>query len=61
VPFITVEMLKGRTIDQRRRFVEQVTELAVKELNARPSRVRIRFLEMAPEDMAISGKLASDE
>jgi 4-oxalocrotonate tautomerase len=54
-------MLKGRTIDQRRRFVEQVTELAVKELNARPSRVRIRFLEMAPEDMAISGKLASDE
>lgn len=61
MPNITVELLRGRSIDQRRQFVEAVTAQAVEILNARRQDVRIVFTEIGGEDVANGGVLAADD
>ena len=59
MPNITVELLSGRTIDQRREFVEAVTEAAVAILKAKRASVRIRFDEIEKSDVANGGVIES--
>lgn len=61
MPFISVEILEGRTTEQRREFAEKVTEAAITSLGAQREKVRIRFIEMRPDDLARGGVLVSDE
>lgn len=61
MPNITVELLSGRSMEQRRRFVAAVTATAVELLDARPQDVRIVFTEIEAEDVANGGVLASDD
>jgi 4-oxalocrotonate tautomerase len=60
MPNITVELLSGRSVDQRREFVEAVTEAAVNVLKARRQDVRIRFDEIERGDVANGGVLESE-
>jgi 4-oxalocrotonate tautomerase family enzyme len=60
MPFISVELLAGRTLDAHRRFAEQVTAAAVECLDAAPENVRIRFRELDPLELAIGGRLVAD-
>jgi 4-oxalocrotonate tautomerase len=60
MPNITVELLSGRTLDQRREFAEAVTSAAVEILKARREAVRIRFDEIEKTDVANGGTLESD-
>ncbi|MFI6480889.1 tautomerase family protein [Nonomuraea sp. NPDC050663] len=61
MPNITVELLRGRTLDQRREFVAAVTEQAVDILGARRQDVRIVFTEIGGDDVANGGVLAVDD
>lgn len=61
MPNITVQLLRGRTIDQRRDFVREITQSAVDVLGARPQDVRIVFEEIAPDIVANGGVLASED
>lgn len=61
MPNITVELLTGRTVDQRRAFAERLTEVAVAELGARAQDVRILFTEVAADHVANGGVLASED
>ena len=61
MPNITVELLKGRTIDQRRAFVEAVTASAVETLGARRQDVRIVFQEITADSVANGGVFASED
>jgi 4-oxalocrotonate tautomerase len=61
MPNITVELLSGRTLDQRREFAEAVTAAAVSILKARRESVRIRFDEIERADVANGGVLESDK
>ena len=61
MPNITVELLKGRTIDQRRAFAEAVAENAVELLGARRQDVRMVFSEITPDIVANGGVLASED
>ncbi|MFI5915921.1 tautomerase family protein [Dactylosporangium sp. NPDC051541] len=61
MPNITVELLSGRTLDQRREFAEAVTAAAVQILNAKRPSVRILFLEIEKSDVANGGVLESDK
>lgn len=56
MPIIEVNVLEGRTHEQKEAFVEKVTMLAVKELDARREGVRVLFRELAPEDFGIAGE-----
>ncbi|MFC0622687.1 tautomerase family protein [Kribbella deserti] len=61
MPNISVELLSGRTMDQRREFVTAVTEAAISILNAKRESVRIVFTEIEKSDVANGGTLVSDE
>ncbi|GAB1818933.1 tautomerase family protein [Herbidospora sp. RD11066] len=60
MPNITVELLSGRSPDQRREFVAAVTEAAVGILKAKEAAVRIVFWEIEKSDVANGGILESD-
>lgn len=55
MPNITVELLTGRTVEQRRRFMEAVTAAARAHLDAPPERVRMRFSEVGYDEVAVGG------
>lgn len=61
MPNITVQLLKGRSLEQRRLFAAQATDLAVEVLKARPQDVRIVFEEITPDIVANGGVLASED
>lgn len=61
MPNITVELLAGRSLGQRRQFAEAVTDDAVAILNARRQDVRIVFSEITPDTVANGGVLAVDD
>ena len=52
MPNITVELLRGRSLDQRREFVAAVTEQAIAILGARQQDVRIVFTEIDAVDVS---------
>ena len=56
MPIIQVEMLEGRTTEQKEEFIEQVTDLAVETLDARRQGVRVILREMEPENFGLAGE-----
>jgi 4-oxalocrotonate tautomerase len=61
MPNITVEIFKGRTLDQRREFVSGITQAAVDAFGISPEGVRITFFEIERHDLARGGQLFSDK
>lgn len=61
MPNITVELLKGRTVDQRRDFAVAVADAAVEILGARRQDVRMVYSEITPDIVANGGVLASED
>ncbi len=61
MPNITVELLAGRTIDQRRAFAQAVADSAVEILGARRQDVRMVFTELTADIVANGGVLASED
>lgn len=61
MPNITVELLRGRTVEQRRAFAEAVADNAVELLGARRQDVRMVFSEITPDVVANGGVLASED
>ncbi|QTX32825.1 2-hydroxymuconate tautomerase family protein [Aminithiophilus ramosus] len=60
MPILQVHLLKGRTADQKRQLVREVTEAVSRSLDVRPDQVRIILSEMDREDYAIAGTLVAD-
>jgi len=61
MPNITVELLKGRSIEQRRAFAQAVTASAVEILGARAQDVRLVYQEVGADFVANGGVLASED
>jgi 4-oxalocrotonate tautomerase len=61
MPNITVELLAGRTIEQRKAFARAVADHAVEILGARRQDVRMVFTEITADDVANGGVLASED
>lgn len=61
MPNITVELLRGRTLEQRRDFAKAVADSAVEILGARRQDVRMVFSEITPDIVANGGVLASED
>ena len=61
MPLINLKMLKGRSVAQKREFVEKVTELAVDVLKTTPADITVIIEEYEKENWAAAGKLYSDK
>lgn len=55
MPIITVNILEGRTAEQKRALAEGITGAVVAALAAPPDDVRIIINDMKPDNYAIAG------
>jgi 4-oxalocrotonate tautomerase len=61
MPLIQVTMLKGRTVERKRKVAERLTQVMVEEANATKEAVVITFIEITREDYASAGVLLADK
>ncbi|MER1984289.1 MAG: 2-hydroxymuconate tautomerase [Solibacillus sp.] len=61
MPIVTVKMIEGRTDEQKRALVEEVTAAVSKTVNAPKENVFIVIEEMKKTDYAIAGVRMSDK
>jgi 4-oxalocrotonate tautomerase len=61
MPLIQVTMLKGRSVDQKRKIAERITQTMVEDGKAAKEAVIITFLEITREDYANAGMLLADK
>lgn len=61
MPMIKVEMLKGRTVAQKREFAEVVTRETARILKCKPEVVDIVFYDIEQHDWANGGRLNADK
>ncbi len=60
MPYITVKSLEGRTVEQKKGLVKDITEAVVKNFNAPPEAVTIDIIEYSRDNFANAGQLFSD-
>jgi 4-oxalocrotonate tautomerase len=60
MPLVTVHLLEGRTLDQKRRLVARITDALIEEASARREMIQVRFLEVSKEDWGRGGLLGID-
>jgi 4-oxalocrotonate tautomerase len=61
MPHIQITMLKGRTIEQKRKIAERMTDAMVEEAKTAKEGVIITILEVEREDYAHGGILMADK
>lgn len=61
MPIVQIEMLEGRTLEQKKLLVEKVTNAVVESVGAPPENVTIVIREMARENHAKAGILTSEK
>ena len=60
MPIIQVNMLVGRTVDQKRKLVSGITNAVTESLGVQAESVRVMIHELSKDDYAIGGKTATD-
>ena len=60
MPIIQINLIEGRTTDQKRKLVASVTDAVVKSLDVGPDAVRIILQEMTKQNYAVAGTLILD-
>ncbi len=60
MPIIEVKVLEGKSIEQKRKVAEGITQVCINEFGVAPDAVRVIFTIMRKEDFAVAGKLRSD-
>jgi 4-oxalocrotonate tautomerase len=60
MPEVVVYAMSGRTLDQKRGLVKDITEAVVKNLGAAPEAVIVSLMETPPDAKAKGGVLFSE-
>jgi len=60
MPEIYVHAVEGRTLDQKRALVRDITAAVVKNFDVSPDRVMVQIIESAKENKAKGGVLFSE-
>ncbi|BDR58618.1 2-hydroxymuconate tautomerase [Xylocopilactobacillus apicola] len=61
MPLVHIDFIEGRSEDQLRKLVKDITEVIGKDLNAPAEHVHIVLNELPASRLADAGKLRSDE
>lgn len=61
MPTIRVEMFEGRSPEQKKEFVQALTEAAVKTLGTKPEAVDVLLFEIKKSDWASGGVFWSEK
>ena len=60
MPLVTIKIIEGRTIEQKRNMVRDVTEAIAKNIGCKPEAVNIDIVDLKKENIATGGKLFYD-
>ena len=60
MPVITVQMLQGRSVDQKRALAKELTEAMVRAIGTKAEAINVVIQELPRENWATAGKLMSD-
>jgi 4-oxalocrotonate tautomerase len=60
MPLVTVKAKEGRTIEQKKALVKDITEAVVKNFKVQPEVVIIDIVDYSGENLAKAGKLFVD-
>ncbi len=60
MPFVTVQIAQGHSIEKKRRLVEAITNALVSALDTKPESITIHIDEFSRENWAVAGILRSD-
>ena len=60
MPLVTIKIIEGRTVEQKRGMAKDVTEAIVKNVGCPASAVQIDIVELKQENIAQGGKLFID-
>ena len=60
MPILRVEMWEGRSVEQKRRLVRELTDVFASVVDCDPSSVRIVITDVAKDNWAIDGELQID-
>jgi 4-oxalocrotonate tautomerase len=61
MPIIRVEMFVGRTRDQKRALVKELTDAFVRTCGGKPEGLHVVIQDVAKEDWGVSGDLMADK
>lgn len=61
MPFVHIELIEGRTVEQKRKLAKAVTDAVVSSLGVPDTAVTVIMRDMAKHDLAKAGKLRCDE
>ncbi len=60
MPLITVKVLEGKTVEQKRALVKDITDAVVKDFEVSPRSVTIDIVDYSKDNLASAGKLFTD-
>jgi 4-oxalocrotonate tautomerase len=61
MPIVQITMLAGRTVEQKRKIAQRVTDVLVEEAGTRREGIMIAFHEVSKESYASGGVLMTDK
>lgn len=61
MPTVHIHLIEGRSVDQKRNLVKEVTEAICRTVNTTPDHVKIILHDMARHDYANAGVLHIDQ
>jgi len=60
MPYISLKLVEGRSIEKKRALVSSVTEAVCNSLEITPDNVRIELIELKSDLFSIGGELVAD-
>jgi 4-oxalocrotonate tautomerase len=61
MPLVQITMLQGRTVEQKRKLAQRITDVMVEEAGARREGIVVTFVEVSKESYASGGELIADK
>lgn len=61
MPDVHISWLEGRTIEQKRKVVERITQVLAEEAGAKPESTHIVFVDIPHTNFASGGMLVADK
>jgi 4-oxalocrotonate tautomerase len=55
MPFITVQLIEGRSVEQKHALIKEISEAAIRVLDAVPDEVGIVINEVTTDDWGVGG------
>jgi len=61
MPFVNIKIIEGRTKEQKRGMIKDVTDAIAKNIGCPPAAVQIEITDLKPENVGLGGKLYGEK